>query len=87
MAKLSVEIPAGRAESMNVSIHMEGSGKNILRCLWFLSYSIAKSIGIPVQALFTEMAERSDKLKSTIQEECEINKAAIKQAMEGGGGK
>ena len=87
MAKLSVEVPAERENERDVRIHIEGSGVNILRSLWFLSYSIAKSIGIPVQALFAYMAEHSDKLQSTIQKECEIDKGAIKVAMEGGQGK
>ena len=80
MSKLSIEIRDISEDSMEAACSMEGTNKELLACMAYLTQALAQQISVPVPQLLAAVAAASGRYQRSIREVQEVDVGAIEQA-------
>lgn len=86
MAKLSIEIRDVSEDSMEAACSMEGTDKELLGCMAYLTQALARHFSVPAPQLLAAVAAASGRYQRSIREVQEVDVGAIEQAKRRGRG-
>lgn len=86
MAKLSIEIRDVSEDFMDAVCSMEGTDKELLGCMAYLTQALAHHFAVPAPQLLAAVAAASGRYQRSIREVQEVDVSAIERARKGGRG-